>query len=65
MQPSLIGELANRDRLVEIVELSHEAELRARRASEKRSRASLGSVLVRAGLKLNPAAATLITRPCA
>lgn len=60
MQPSLIGELANRDRLVEVARLTHEAELRARRAGDDQgARASLGSALVRAGLKLNPSALSL------
>lgn len=66
MQPMLLEEFVNRDRLVEIVNLSYEAELRSRRAAKvTRPRASVGAALVRAGLKLNPAAGiALSSRSC-
>ena len=66
MQPMLLEEFWNRDRLVEIVNLSHEAELRSRRAARVASpRATVGAALVRAGLKLDPAAGIALSpRSC-
>lgn len=65
MQPMLLEEFVKRDRLVEVVNLSHEAELRSRRAKVTSPRASVGAALVRAGLKLNPAAGiALSSRSC-
>ena len=65
MQPMLIEEFVARDRLVEIVTISHEAALRAEGARSKGPRASVGAALVRAGLKLNPAAGIVVSsRSC-
>lgn len=65
MQPMLIQEYMGRDRLVEVVTLSHEAVLRAESARSKGPRASVGAALVRAGLKLNPTAAIVASpRSC-
>ena len=61
MQPMLLEEFVARDRLVELVALSHEAALRAEGASARGPRASVGAALIRAGLKLNPAAGMLLT----
>lgn len=65
MQPTLISEAVDRDRLAELVGLSHETELRVRRDPVSRPRASLATALIRAGLKLNPATVTMLSsRAC-
>jgi len=68
MHPLLIGEFMGHDRLAEVVEMSHEAELRALHARQDASRgprASMGAALVRVGLKLDPAAGNALSpRTC-